>query len=102
MAKRAEAKVEPEPEFLSPETIASLKKLIFKQMTDPLVDVYFKIASKDILAVNRQFTKDIASEDLAIGSQMPCADIIRENIKEYRPYMNQSVSNEMTPEMFAL
>ena len=44
---------EKEPVALTPEERAALRKVVFKQFTDPLVDMFFKVASKDILAVNR-------------------------------------------------
>ena len=39
--------------ILTPEERAALRRLVFKQWTDPLDSVFFKVASKDILAVNR-------------------------------------------------
>ena len=63
--------------------------------------MFFKIASKDILAVNRQFKNDLNDETLKLGKKLPCDEIIKENLAAYRPFMSQ-FQNEMTPEMFAL
>ena len=52
-SNRAVHKEEKEPEFLTPEEKAALRRAVFKQYTNPLDDVYFKVVSKDILGVNR-------------------------------------------------
>ena len=103
VSNRAVHKEKKEPPTLTPEEIAAHKKFMFQQMRDQVDNVYFKVASKDILAVNRQFAQDIEDEELKIGKQLPCDEIVKENLSQYRPYMNQTASNgEMTPEMFAL
>ena len=102
LSNRAVHNEEKEPAILTPEERAALRRLVFKQFTDPLDDMYFKVASKDILAVNRQFIKELNDKELKIGKYLPCDEIIKENIKEYRPFMNQTFDNVMTPEMFAL
>ena len=52
-SNRAVHKEEKDPVILTPEERAALRRVVFKQWTDPLDSVFFKIASKDILAVNR-------------------------------------------------
>ena len=50
--------------------------------------MFFDVASKGILDTNEKFVSGIKNKDVKIGSYLPCSEIIRENIKEYRPYMD--------------
>ena len=43
LSNRAVHKEEKEPEFLTPEEKAALRRAVFKQYTNPLDDVYFKV-----------------------------------------------------------
>ena len=101
MSTKAVHNLEKEAPPLTAEERDALRKAVFRQFTNGLDDAFFKIASKDILAVNRQFMSDLSDETLKLGKKLPCDEIIKENMAAYRPFMSQ-FQNEMTPEMFAL
>ena len=101
MSTKAVHNLEKEAPPLTAEEREALRRAVFRQFTTGLDEGFFKIASKDILAVNRQFKNDLSNETLKLGKKLPCDEIIKENMAAYRPFMSQ-FQNEMTPEMFAL
>ena len=74
---------------LTAEERLALRRAVFRQLTGPLDEVFFKVASKDILAVNRQFKSDLSDETLKLGKKLPCDEIIKENLAAYKPFMSQ-------------